>query len=44
MLEVRVGNDGAQELYRNNGFNVVQRIVNYYNNGEDCFLMMKAFN
>lgn len=42
VLEVRVGNDGAQKLYRNNGFNVVQRIVKYYNNGEDCFLMMKA--
>ena len=42
ILEVRVGNDGAQKLYRDTGFNVVQRIIKYYNNGEDCFLMMKA--
>jgi [ribosomal protein S18]-alanine N-acetyltransferase len=42
ILEVRVGNEGAQKLYRGTGFNVVQRIIKYYNNGEDCFLMMKA--
>ncbi|MEP6945487.1 MAG: N-acetyltransferase [Acidobacteriota bacterium] len=44
LLEVRVGNDAAQTLYRKNGFHVVQRIIKYYNNGEDCFLMMKAVN
>lgn len=42
MLEVRVGNTAAQELYRRHDYTVVQRIANYYNNGEDCFLMMKA--
>ncbi len=42
LLEVRVGNTDAQNLYRRAGFNVVQRINKYYNNGEDCFLMMKA--
>lgn len=42
MLEVRVGNYGAQQLYRRAGYHAVQRIVNYYNNGEDCYLMMKA--
>ena len=42
MLEVRVSNYGAQQLYRRAGFHVVQRIINYYNNGEDCYLMMKA--
>ncbi len=42
MLEVRVGNTSAQELYRTLGFSVVQRIGKYYNNGEDCFLMMKS--
>lgn len=42
MLEVRVGNEGAQDLYRRAGYNVVQRVNKYYNNGEDCFLMMKA--
>jgi ribosomal-protein-alanine acetyltransferase len=42
MLEVRVGNRAAQELYRRLGYNVVQRIARYYNNGEDCYLMMKS--
>ena len=42
VLEVRVGNTAAQDLYRRCEFSVVQRIANYYNNGEDCFLMMKA--
>lgn len=42
MLEVRVSNIAAQELYRRRGYTIVQRIGKYYNNGEDCFLMMKA--
>ncbi len=42
MLEVRVGNDGAQELYRRNGYTIVQRVNKYYTNGEDCYLMMKG--
>lgn len=42
MLEVRVSNVAAQDLYRRLGYMVVQRIGKYYNNGEDCFLMMKA--
>ncbi len=42
MLEVRVSNIEAQALYRREGFVVVQRINRYYNNGEDCFLMMKT--
>jgi len=41
MLEVRVGNLNAQRLYRRAGFNAVQRIGKYYNNGEDCYLMIK---
>jgi ribosomal-protein-alanine acetyltransferase len=44
MLEVRVGNTFAQELYRRSGYMIVQRIGKYYNNGEDCFLMMKALH
>jgi ribosomal-protein-alanine N-acetyltransferase len=44
VLEVRVGNAAAQELYLNSGYNVVQLIAKYYNNGEDCYLMMKAIN
>lgn len=42
MLEVRVGNIEAQQLYRRAGYMVVQRIAKYYNNGEDCFLMIKS--
>lgn len=42
MLEVRVGNDGAQELYHRNGYTIVQRINKYYTNGEDCYLMVKG--
>ena len=44
VLEVRVSNSSAQRLYCSLGFSVVQRIAKYYNNGEDCFLMMKAIN
>lgn len=42
MLEVRVGNTSAQNLYRKSNYTIVQRITKYYNNGEDCFLMMKS--
>ncbi|MCD9186501.1 MAG: ribosomal protein S18-alanine N-acetyltransferase [Pyrinomonadaceae bacterium] len=42
MLEVRVSNIAAQSLYRGLGYSAVQRIGKYYNNGEDCFLMMKS--
>ena len=42
MLEVRVSNTTAQDLYRRSGYTIVQRIGKYYNNGEDCFLMMKG--
>ena len=42
MLEVRVSNVTAQDLYRRSGYTIVQRIGKYYNNGEDCFLMMKS--
>lgn len=44
MLEVRVSNIIAQDLYRRHGYTVVQRVGKYYNNGEDCFLMMKSLN
>lgn len=44
MLEVRVSNTVAQDLYRRIGYTVVQRVGKYYNNGEDCFLMMKSLN
>jgi ribosomal-protein-alanine N-acetyltransferase len=42
MLEVRVSNTAAQDLYRRSGYMIVQRIGKYYSNGEDCYLMMKA--
>ncbi len=41
VLEVRVSNLSAQSLYRKLGYAIVQRIENYYVNGEACFLMMK---
>jgi ribosomal-protein-alanine N-acetyltransferase len=41
VLEVRVSNNAAQKLYRGSGYTVVQRIENYYVNGEACYLMMK---
>ena len=42
MLEVRVGNLAAQNLYKNFGYSIVQRLKEYYNNGEDGFLMVKS--
>ncbi|MFT3743446.1 MAG: ribosomal protein S18-alanine N-acetyltransferase [Pyrinomonadaceae bacterium] len=42
MLEVRVGNISAQELYKRCGYTTVQRINKYYSDGEDCFLMIKS--
>lgn len=41
-LEVRVGNTAAQNLYRQRGYTVVQKLENYYNNGENGFLMIKS--
>jgi len=42
MLEVRVSNLPAQNLYRKFGYAIVQRLSSYYNNGEDGFLMVKS--
>lgn len=42
MLEVRVGNLAAQNLYKNFDYAIVQRLHKYYNNGEDGFLMVKS--
>lgn len=44
MLEVRVSNHGAQKLYLQSGYSVVQRIASYYSNGEDGYLMMKSLS
>ena len=42
VLEVRVSNTTAQNLYREAGYSVAQRLAGYYNNGEDCYLMLKS--
>ncbi|MGI8639400.1 MAG: ribosomal protein S18-alanine N-acetyltransferase [Pyrinomonadaceae bacterium] len=42
MLEVRVSNVAAQNLYRGYGYVIMQRLHKYYNNGEDGFLMVKS--
>ena len=44
MLEVRVGNDAALNLYCTLGYTIVQRLNRYYNNGEDGFLMIKSLS
>lgn len=40
-LEVRSINSGAQQLYRNLGYAVTQRLPRYYSNGGDGLLMVK---
>ncbi|MDM7922375.1 MAG: ribosomal protein S18-alanine N-acetyltransferase [Pyrinomonadaceae bacterium] len=42
VLEVRVSNISAQQLYVSSGFSAVQRVAKYYNDGEDGYLMMKS--
>lgn len=44
MLEVRVSNLAAQNLYRALDYAIVQRLPKYYNNGEDGFLMVKSLS
>jgi ribosomal-protein-alanine N-acetyltransferase len=41
-LEVRSVNTGAQQLYRNLGYMVTQRLPRYYSNGGDGLLMIKS--
>ncbi|HEX8709866.1 MAG TPA: ribosomal protein S18-alanine N-acetyltransferase [Pyrinomonadaceae bacterium] len=43
-LEVRSVNAGAQQLYRNLGYVVTQRLPRYYSNGGDGFLMIKSLD
>lgn len=43
-LEVRAVNTGAQQLYRNLGYAVTQRLLRYYSNGGDGLLMIKAID
>jgi ribosomal-protein-alanine acetyltransferase len=43
-LEVRSVNAGAQQLYRDLGYVVTQRLPRYYSNGGDGLLMVKSLN
>ncbi|ADB57514.1 ribosomal-protein-alanine acetyltransferase [Archaeoglobus profundus DSM 5631] len=40
ILEVRVSNYPAQNLYKKMGFKIVDVIPNYYQDGEDAYLMV----
>ena len=40
-LEVRVSNEPAINLYRKLGFTVIRRLVGYYVDGEDAYLMAR---
>ena len=42
ILELRVSNTGAKNLYKDAGYSLVNRITKYYSDGEDCFLMVKS--
>ena len=42
VLEVRVSNKAAQELYSKAGYGIVKRMTRYYHIGEDGFLMLKS--
>ncbi|MDQ3013024.1 MAG: GNAT family N-acetyltransferase [Acidobacteriota bacterium] len=41
-LEVRVNNQAAQQLYEQIGYVIIQRMVKYYSNGDDSYLMVKS--
>lgn len=42
VLELRISNFGAKELYTGAGYSLVNRLTKYYSDGEDCFLMVKS--
>jgi len=41
-LEVRTDNDKAINFYKNHGFKITEKISNFYQNGEDAYLMKKT--
>jgi ribosomal protein S18 acetylase RimI-like enzyme len=41
-LEVRTRNFAAQRLYEHLGYVTVQRMAQYYSNGDDGYLMVKS--
>ena len=43
-LEVRTDNISAQRLYEQIGYVVVRRMPQYYSNGDDSYLMVKALD
>lgn len=42
VLELRVSNYAARDLYSDAGYSIINRIAGYYSDGEDCFLMVKS--
>ena len=42
VLEVRVSNYIAQNLYHRLGYTIIQKLNGYYANGEDAYLMSKS--
>lgn len=42
ILEVRVSNISAQNLYKKYGFKIVEVIPSYYSDGEDAYLMVRT--
>ncbi len=42
VLELRVSNLAAKQLYLDAGYSLVNRLTKYYSDGEDCFLMVKS--
>ena len=41
VLEVRVSNYVAQNLYHRHGYTIIQKLTDYYSNHEDAYLMSK---
>jgi ribosomal-protein-alanine N-acetyltransferase len=42
VLELRVSNFAARNLYIESGYSVINRLNKYYSDGEDGFLMVKS--
>jgi ribosomal-protein-alanine N-acetyltransferase len=40
-LEVRIDNEKAIKFYQKHGFNISQKIIEFYQNGEDAYTMVK---
>jgi len=41
-LEVRIDNKQAIKFYQKHGFDIIDAITNFYQNGEDAYLMKRA--